>query len=57
VSPRIRTAARAGGTEIRWWTVEELEASDEVFAPSRLAALVGELLRPGPSADPIGVGV
>jgi ADP-ribose pyrophosphatase YjhB (NUDIX family) len=44
-------------TEIRWWTVEELEVSNEVFAPTRLAALVRDLLRLGPPAEPIDVGV
>ena len=44
-------------TDIRWWTIEEIEASDEVFAPSRLAALVRELLRDGPPPETVDVGV
>jgi 8-oxo-dGTP diphosphatase len=44
-------------TDIRWWTIEEIEASDEVFAPSRLAALVRELLRDGPPWEAVDVGV
>jgi ADP-ribose pyrophosphatase YjhB (NUDIX family) len=44
-------------TAIRWWTLDEIEASDEVFAPTRLAALVRELLRDGPPPEPIDVGV
>jgi len=44
-------------TGIRWWTVDELAASDEVFAPRRLAELVRSLLVEGPPAAPIDTGV
>lgn len=44
-------------TEARWWTLDELEASQEEFAPTRLALLLGRLLRWGPSVQPIDVGV
>ena len=44
-------------TDVRWWTVDEIEASDEAFAPTRLAALLRELHRDGPPAEPIDVGV
>ena len=44
-------------TDVRWWTVDEIEASGETFAPTRLAPLVRELLRDGPPAEPIDVGV
>jgi 8-oxo-dGTP pyrophosphatase MutT (NUDIX family) len=42
---------------IRWWSLAELEASDETFAPRRLAALVRDLLDAGPPAEPIDAGV
>ena len=44
-------------TAIRWWTVDELERSEELFAPRRLAELLRTLLRDGPPADPLDVGV
>lgn len=44
-----------GGT--RWWEPSELEASDELFAPRRLSALLSRLRQEGPPADPINVGV
>lgn len=43
--------------EHRWWTVDELEASDEIFYPSRLAALLHDLLENGPPPEPIDAGV
>lgn len=46
-----------GMTAVRWWTPEELEASDALFAPRRLPLLVRELLLHGPPAEPIDVGV
>ena len=44
-------------TDLRWWTVEELAASDELFAPRRLPELVAALLRDGPPGEPVDVGV
>lgn len=44
-------------TGIRWWTLAELEASDEQFAPSRLPELLAALLRDGPPGEPLDVGV
>jgi ADP-ribose pyrophosphatase YjhB (NUDIX family) len=43
--------------ELRWWTLTELEAAEETFAPRRLPELVRSLLRDGPPAGPIDVGV
>ena len=43
--------------ELRWWTPGELGESEEGFAPTRLAELVQMLLRDGPPAEPIDVGV
>jgi ADP-ribose pyrophosphatase YjhB (NUDIX family) len=44
-------------TAIRWWTIGEIEQSEELFAPRRLAELLRTLLRDGPPAEPIDVGV
>ena len=44
-------------TGMRWWTQEELAASDELFAPRRLPELVAALLRDGPPGEPLDVGV
>lgn len=47
-----------GVAELRWWTLEELETATEVdFAPRRLPTLLRELLRDGPPAGPVDVGV
>lgn len=43
--------------EVRWWTADELDASDAIFAPRRLPDLLSELLRDGPPSAPIDVGV
>ncbi len=44
-------------TAIRWWTLDELRASQETFAPRRLAQLVDQLLRDGPPPAPLDTGV
>jgi 8-oxo-dGTP diphosphatase len=46
-----------GMTAVRWWTLGELEASDALFAPRRLPLLVRSLVREGPPAQPLDVGV
>ena len=44
--------------EIRWWSVDEIEASTgAIFAPARLGRFLRELLRDGPPPTPIDVGV
>jgi len=43
--------------DLRWWSLDELESSDEVFAPRRLAALLRDLLEAGPPAEPVDAGV
>jgi 8-oxo-dGTP pyrophosphatase MutT (NUDIX family) len=57
-SPRLgRDELRAEGvTAIRWWTVDELEAADVMFAPRSLPSLVGELVLSGPPGDVVEVG-
>jgi len=49
--------ASEGIHEHRWWSVEEIAASDALFAPRALAALLGMLLREGPPAEPRVVGI
>ena len=39
-----------------WWTVDELERTDQQIWPSRLATLVRSLLLDGPPAEPIPIG-
>ena len=56
VAPQLDLAAE-NVHEIRWWTLAELGASDEEFAPRRQPALLRDLLVGGPPADPIDAGV
>jgi 8-oxo-dGTP diphosphatase len=58
-APRLTWAElRAEGmTAVRWWTLDELEAADEVFAPRRLPELVRELILHGPPWEPFDVGL
>jgi 8-oxo-dGTP pyrophosphatase MutT (NUDIX family) len=46
-----------GVRDIRWWSVEELEASDATFAPRNLASLLRDLLEDGPPPEPRDAGV
>lgn len=57
--PRMTWAElRAEGvTEIRWWSQEDLRASEATFAPRRYPELLVDLLVAGPPGDPIDVGV
>jgi ADP-ribose pyrophosphatase YjhB (NUDIX family) len=41
----------------RWWSAAEIEASDELFAPSRLAELLRELAANGPPREAVDVGI
>jgi ADP-ribose pyrophosphatase YjhB (NUDIX family) len=54
-APRVDLAAEYVD-ELRWWTTEELDGSDEVFAPRRLPELLRALLRDGPPAEPLTIG-
>jgi 8-oxo-dGTP pyrophosphatase MutT (NUDIX family) len=45
-----------GMTAVRWWELDELEATDAVLVPRRLPALVRQLLLHGPPAEPLDVG-
>jgi G:T/U-mismatch repair DNA glycosylase/ADP-ribose pyrophosphatase YjhB (NUDIX family) len=46
-----------GVSELRWWTLDELEAADTLFAPRRLPELVRRLLADGPPDAPFDVGL
>ena len=41
----------------RWWSADEIAASDDEFAPRRLASFLRELLDRGPPAEALDVGV
>ena len=41
--------------ELRWWTIDEIAASDVHFVPNDLHTLLASLLRDGPPADSIDV--
>jgi 8-oxo-dGTP diphosphatase len=43
--------------EIRWWTLDELWASDGWFAPRRLPEHLTVLLRDGPPTAPLDTGI
>jgi 8-oxo-dGTP pyrophosphatase MutT (NUDIX family) len=45
-----------GMTGVRWWTLDELEAAETLFAPRRLPALLRSLLEEGPPPEPVDVG-
>ena len=42
--------------EHRWWSVEELESTDQMVYPRGLGVLVGELIRHGPPEKAIKLG-
>jgi len=42
-----------GVVEVRWWTVDEIEASDESIKPDDLADLARQVLATGAPAQPI----
>jgi 8-oxo-dGTP diphosphatase len=43
--------------ELRWWTIDEVRASDAGFAPAALADLLHHLVDDGPPATPLDTGV
>lgn len=43
--------------DARWWSVDEVAASDELFAPRRLAELLRGVLEHGPPPEPLDAGV
>lgn len=46
-----------GVFEVRWWTSAELEAAEETLVPKRLPEFVRELLKRGPPAEPVDIGI
>ena len=50
-------AERATFLEFRWWSVEQIAASDEMFVPRRLSDHLRALVREGPPEVAIDVGV
>jgi 8-oxo-dGTP pyrophosphatase MutT (NUDIX family) len=42
-----------GMTDARWWSLDELESSEGLFAPRQLPALVRDLVDRGPPSAPI----
>jgi len=55
-SPTIDLAAEHVH-DVRWWSLDELEATAEVLVPVRLPVLVRDLLTNGPWPEPIDAGV
>jgi 8-oxo-dGTP diphosphatase len=49
--------AEEGMYDLRWWTLDELAASDANFAPRRIVRFLRQLLEEGPPPVPIDVGV
>jgi hypothetical protein len=41
----------------RWWTADELVATDELIAPARLGELLRDLAANGPPPEPVDVGI
>ena len=54
-SPRVDLSAEHVG-DMRWWTLDELETSTEIFGPRRLPALLRDLAENGPPASPPSIG-
>jgi hypothetical protein len=49
---------RAEGVhELRWWTLPELEAAEEMLVPRRLPEFLRELLERGAPPKPVDVGI
>lgn len=46
-----------GMSAVRWWTLAELARTAELFAPRRLPVLAAGIVRDGPPAEPVDVGV
>jgi len=55
-APRVDLTQEGVG-EVRWWTPDEIAASDEVFAPRSLSSLLAEIIVHGPPGEPLLLGV
>ncbi len=42
--------------EFRWWELDAIEASTEVFVPGNLASAVRDLIHAGPPEEPFDIG-
>jgi len=54
--PRVDLRAE-NVASVRWWTLDELDATREELVPRRLPGLVRTVLREGPPAMPVDAGV
>ncbi|MES2855341.1 MAG: NUDIX domain-containing protein [Bdellovibrionota bacterium] len=43
--------------EIRWWRVEDIEKSNETFAPAQLVSLLKDVIINGTPPEPVDAGV
>jgi hypothetical protein len=41
--------------DARWWSLDEIDRTDEAFAPAALAVHLRRLLADGPPAEPVDV--
>jgi TDG/mug DNA glycosylase family protein len=46
-----------GVSEVRWWTLDELERLNSLFAPRRLRSLIRDVLERGAPPEPLDAGV
>ena len=53
--PRVDLSAEHV-TDMRWWTLDELEASTGIFGPRRLPPSYGYLIENGPPVSPPSIG-
>ena len=51
------TGQRLSFRGFRWWSVEDLRKTSELFAPRRLAGLLETLVREGQPDEPFDVGI
>jgi 8-oxo-dGTP pyrophosphatase MutT (NUDIX family) len=56
-SPASGRPVEHAQVDIRWWSIPDIEAGEERFAPRRLAALAKALLEAGPPERPFDTGV
>src|SRR5438552_449454 len=57
VSQGLEPVETAHVRSLRWWTLSELEATQDELSPRELPRLIRRLLKGGPPREPIQVGV
>ena len=57
VSQGLEPVETAHVRSLRWWTLSELEATQDELSPRELPRLIRRLLKGGPPREPIKVGV